>query len=78
MLIPEVMPELSVGDEEAAQHQHYDVTSPTPHPVTHKTRQVGKILTAKEKREAATEEAQDAAVRQWQEEEQAKAGRKTA
>ena len=43
-----------------------------------KTRQVGKILTAKEKREAATEEAQDAAVRQWQEEEQAKAGRKTA
>ena len=76
VLVPEIMPELSVGDEEAAQHQHFDVTSPAPDLATHKTRQVGKILTAKEKREAVIEEAQDAAVRQWQKaEEQAKARR---
>ena len=76
VLIPEVMPELSVGDEEAAQHQHFDVTSPTPRP---RQRQVGKILTPKARREARIEEQADAEVRRWQEEEeQAKARRKSA
>ena len=74
VLEPEVMPELSVGDtESAAQTRSFDVTSPAPNPTTHKTRQVGKILTAQEKREARIEAQTDAEVRQWQEE-QAKAG----
>ena len=73
VLEPEVMPELSVGDTESAKTRSFDVTSPAPNPTTHKTRQVGKILTAQEKREARIEAQTDAEVRQWQEE-QAKAG----
>ena len=57
VLEPEVLPPLSVGDEEAAQSRHYDVTSPSP----------------KERREARIEEQHDAEVRRWEAEERAKA-----
>jgi hypothetical protein len=73
VLNPEVLPPLSVGDEEAAKSRHYDVTSPTQRP-----RRVERILTAKEKRDARQEAEIDAEVQRWEAEERANAGRKTA
>ena len=67
---------LSVGDTLSAQGQSYDVTSPAG--ARPKTRQVGKILTVQEKREARLAEQDELEFRRWEEEEQAKAGRKSA
>ena len=57
MLNPEVLPPLSVGDEEAAeQGQHFDVTSPAgdEYPAGRTIRrQVGKVLTPEEQNEEA-------------------------
>ena len=70
----------SVGDEEAAeQGQSYDVTSPAP-----RTRQVGRIktagtvLTPREEREARLAEQDEQYFKRLEEEERAKAGRKSA